>query len=93
MAKFIIEYSENALKDLSKIKKAGNKSEIKKVTTLLQEIEETPRKGTGNPERLKYHKGEIWSRRINKKDRLVYEIFEEKVTITIIQAVGHYDDK
>lgn len=93
MGKFIIEYSQNALKDLSKIKKTGNKSDIKKVVTFLKEIEENPKAGTGKPEKLKHYEGEVWSRRINRKDRLIYEIFEKKVTITIIQAVGHYDDK
>ena len=32
-----------------------------------------------------------WSRRINEKDRLVYEIAEE--SITVIQCKGHYTDK
>ncbi|MDD6413429.1 type II toxin-antitoxin system YoeB family toxin [Blautia sp. HCP3S3_D9] len=32
-----------------------------------------------------------WSRRINLKDRLVYEITDE--TIIVIQCKGHYSDK
>lgn len=32
-----------------------------------------------------------WSRRINAKDRLVYEIQND--SITILQCRGHYDDK
>jgi len=44
-------------------------------------------------EQLKYFDGEIWSRAINKKDRLIYEIFEEDTAVVVIQALGHYNDK
>lgn len=93
MGKFVINYSDRAVADLKKIKKSGNLSNIKKITTFLQEIEENPRQGTGTPERLKHYQGEIWSRKINKKDRLVYEIFEQEVSVIIIQSLGHYNDK
>ncbi len=42
---------------------------------------------------MKHYEGEIWSRKFNKKDRFVYEIFEEEQSITIIQSLGHYSDK
>ena len=54
---------------------------------------DNPRFGTGNPEQLKYYDGEVWSRRINKKDRFVYEIYEDEVLVVVIQALGHYQDK
>lgn len=57
------------------------------------EMEESPRTGLGSPEHLKYFDGEIWSRAINKKDRLIYEIFEEEISVVVIQALGHYNDK
>lgn len=93
MEKYIIKISKAAEKDLSLLKKSGKKSDIEKVNTIFEEIEENPRLGTGKPEQLKYYDGEVWSRRINKKDRFVYEIYEDEILIVVIQALGHYSDK
>ena len=50
--------------------------------------------GTGKVERLK-GKGErlIYSRRINDKHRLIYEIFEEEKKVVLAAAYGHSKDK
>jgi toxin YoeB len=58
------------------------------------DILKDPRKGIGRPERLRYQADEedVWSRRINEKDRLVYVIFEETTTVLIQSALGHYGD-
>jgi len=66
---------------------------MKKIQSLILELEDNPRTGIGFPEQLKYNTGEIWSRQINKKDRLVYEIFDTEISITVIQSLGHYNDK
>jgi Txe/YoeB family toxin of toxin-antitoxin system len=50
----------------------------------------TPRTGTGKPERPKHLGGEVWSRRITEKDRLVYDVQPD--VITIIACRFHYDD-
>ena len=46
-------------------------------------------KGFGKPEPLKHNLSGLWSRRISKKDRLVYR-FDEKC-ISIFAIGGHYD--
>jgi toxin YoeB len=46
--------------------------------------------GTGNPEALKYELIGFWSRRINQKDRLIYKVEHETVTVYVISAMGHY---
>lgn len=71
MEKYLIEISRDAQKDLQNLKKSGRKADIEKVSTFFREIEVNPRAGTGQPEQLKYQDGEVWSRRINKKDRFV----------------------
>ena len=48
-----------------------DKKTLKKINTLLKEIQRTPFEGTGNPEALKGNMSGKWSRRINEKDRLV----------------------
>jgi toxin YoeB len=40
--------------------------------------------------KLKHLGGEVWSRRITEKDRLVYDIQSD--AITIIACRFHYDD-
>ncbi|MEQ8241623.1 MAG: Txe/YoeB family addiction module toxin [Cyclobacteriaceae bacterium] len=52
-----------------------------------------PYLGTGKPEALKYDLEGYWSRRINKKDRLIYKVVDEIVTVTIVSAKGHYGQK
>ncbi len=93
MGKYLIKYTDEALSDLKKYKKAGNKATLRKITKLLRELEEHPYSGTGQPEQLKYELQGLWSRRINAKDRLVYEVQESIVTVKVISAMGHYADK
>ena len=47
--------------------------------------------GEGKPEPLKGDLSGKWSRRINEKDRLVYEFRDD--TIIVLQCKGHYSDK
>ncbi|MFC2442499.1 MAG: hypothetical protein ACFNUO_06730 [Capnocytophaga ochracea] len=35
----------------------------------------------------------VYSRALNKKDRLIYEIFKEENLVVIVQFLGHYQDK
>ena len=65
-----------------------DKKTLKKINVLLKNIQREPFTGEGKPEPLK---GGMWSRRINEKDRLVYEVTEG--TITAMPCKGHYDDK
>lgn len=91
--KYALEFSEESQKDIQKIKKSGNKILFRKLTVLLQELMEHPTTGTGKPKQLQHQKSSTWSRRISDKHRLVYRVQEEKVTVLILTAWGHYDDK
>ena len=67
---------------------------IKKIDTLFRRNRAAPLLGTGKPEALKeYGEHNVYSRRIDPKHRLVYEVFEEEGLIKILSAYGHYDDK
>ncbi len=44
--------------------------------------------GIGKPEHLKYLGANVWSRRITETDRLVYEVFADR--IEFLQARYHY---
>lgn len=67
-----------------------DKKTLKKINSLLIAIQRNPFQGEGKPEALKGMNG-VWSRRINEKDRLVYEITED--TILVLQCKGHYSDR
>ena len=68
-----------------------DKQTLKRINALLKAIQREPFTGEGKPEPLRGSMSGKRSRRINAKDRLVYEIQND--SITILQCRGHYDDK
>jgi toxin YoeB len=93
MGKFKVIISDKAKKDLLNIQKSGDKASIKKVDQIISELYEHPETGIGKPEKLKFELSGYWSRQINKKDRLIYMIEDNIITVTVVSAVGHYGDK
>lgn len=93
MGKFIVIIEPTAKAEIKSHLKSGNKAIIKKIEKIILELTETPFTGTGNPEALKYNLTGLWSRRISQKDRLIYRVDENIVTVFIIAALGHYSDK
>ena len=85
-----IEYTDKSREDIIKIKRSGNSSLYKKLCSMLHEIQEHPRSGRGQIEHLKHFKEETWSRRINREHRIVYEIHDNIITVTILSVLGHY---
>lgn len=68
-----------------------DKKTLKKINELIRSIErEGVNKGTGKPEKLKYR--DVWSRRIDECNRLIYDIDEGKELLNIYSCKGHYDD-
>jgi toxin YoeB len=84
--------SPNAIEDISFLKKT-DKSAYNKLERLFEELREHPKTGTGKPQLKKYGLSGFYSRRITQKHRLIYQIIEEKVTVLVLSAQGHYDDK
>jgi len=54
---------------------------------------EHPRTGTGHPEPLKSGNAITYSRRITASDRLIYDIYDERITVLVLDVEGHYNDK
>jgi toxin YoeB len=82
-----------AKKDIALLKKNAGKAVTDKIEKLLLELIEHPKTGTGQVEQLKGERQGQWSRRIDKKNRLIYTIDDEVVTVEVISAKGHYDAK
>lgn len=93
MGKYKIALSNQAKIHLSEWKKSGQKIVLKKIERIFIELSMTPFSGIGSPEPLKYNLTDCWSRQIDKKNRIVYQVNEEVVTVFVITAKGHYEDK
>ena len=78
-----------AEEDLIEYKKAGDKASLIRIRLLIENIKITPFEGLGKPELLKFELSGKWSRRINKEDRMIYEIKEEKIILHTLK--GHYN--
>jgi len=88
-----LDFSKTALEDIEKHKKSGDKPTLRKIEKLLNELMKHPKTGTGQPEMLKHDLAGVYSRRINKKHRLVYSIKDQIVTVYVLSTWSHYGDK
>jgi toxin YoeB len=83
-----IELTDEAQVDIEFWKRSGDVKIMQKITNLIVSISETPFSGIGKPEALRYNLAGLWSRRINKEHRLVYEVLDKR--IVILSLKGHY---
>jgi toxin YoeB len=87
----LIFYKE-AQKDIEYWQKSGNKQAIKKISSIVAALKKDPySKSPGDPEKLRYTDG--YSRRIDKKNRITYEINDIAKEVIVFNMRGHYDDK
>ncbi|WP_229213829.1 Txe/YoeB family addiction module toxin [Dyadobacter psychrotolerans] len=70
---------------------SGNKSVLKKIRKLLDELIKHPYTGTGQPEQLKHNLTGFWSRRINRDIELFMLLTKKWIVVTIISTKGHYN--
>lgn len=87
-----IQFSTEAQQVIKKWKKS-NPVSFMKLYRLLPELEAHPRTGTGHPEPLKGGNGITYSRRLSGRDRIIYDIYDDVVTVLVISVEGHYKDK
>lgn len=84
-----VEFSANAWEEYTEW--LTNKNILKRINTLIKDIQRNGNEGIGKPEALRYELSGYWSRRINDEERLVYKIENDR--IQIIGCKGHYGDK
>ena len=65
-----------------------NRKVALRLLDLMEAALRDPYAGIGKPEHLKHMGGNVWSRRITEADRLVYEVFADR--IEFLQARYHY---
>jgi len=65
-----------------------DKSKVRKIFDLVSDTMAHPFDGLGKPEPLKHLDADIWSRRIDLENRLVYKVRHDR--IDFLQARYHY---
>ena len=87
-------YAPTVLQEIAKLKKSEPHS-FKKLSKLIEELQEHPKTGTGKPKPLGGDRAGQWSRHISDKHRLVYTIDEDEVVsiVEVLSVWGHYGDK
>ncbi len=65
-----------------------DKAILKRINELIKDARRDPFSGIGKPEPLKHDLSGLWSRRINKTDRLTYYL--ENDFLVIVGCKGHY---
>ena len=67
-----------------------DKKTLKRINTLLKDIQRESYNGIGKPEPLKGNLSGWWSRRIDDTNRIVYR--EKDGAIVIASVKGHYEE-
>ncbi|WP_165252123.1 Txe/YoeB family addiction module toxin [Adlercreutzia sp. ZJ304] len=65
-----------------------DKKTLKRINTLIKDMERDPFSGIGKPEPLKFGLSGCWSRRIDATNRLIYTIQDSN--IWILSCKDHY---
>lgn len=85
-----IRFTETADEDVQFWKKSGQKVAMSKIQRLLVDMQQHPLTGLGKPEALRFDLSGKYSRRIDSKNRLVYDVDESTMVITVHSFRGHY---
>ena len=75
--------------DLKYWKEKGNTRILKRIRTLLEDIQRHPFSGIGKPELLKGENGK-WSRSITDEHRLVYSVSNGRIYVYVFSMRFHY---
>lgn len=89
---YAIKLGKTPEKILKKWKKS-NPQLFRKASSIILELSEHPRTGTGHPEALKGGNDITYSRHITAHDRIIYDIHDSIVEVIILEIEGHYNDK
>ena len=88
--RYTIILDKKAGKQLTKLK--NNQVLIKKILTIIDELCIDPYSKLHKFERLIGNYSGFCSKRIDQKNRIIYQVIDQKVTIIIVSVHGHYND-
>ena len=87
-----VDYTQEAIEDLKRLQKNEPKI-FDKARRFIAELAEHPKTGLGHPEALVGGNDVTYSRHITAHDRIIYDIYDDRVTVLVVQAEEHYNDK
>ena len=65
-----------------------DKKILKRINTIIKDIQRSPFEGIGKPEPLKHNLSGYWSRRISQEHRIIYKVQND--SLKIAQLRYHY---
>lgn len=81
-------FTPHALDDLNYWKQKRNDKLLARIKQLIEAIEADPFRGIGKPEPLRHNFSGMWSRRINREHRIIYEVKAGNILIHALKE--HY---
>lgn len=87
MSKRLITFTDECWSDYVSWQSQDKKT-LKRINSLIKAIQRDPFEGEGKPEPLRHNLSGFWLRRINSRDRLVYEVTES--SINVVSCKEHY---
>ena len=87
---FSIKYSKESL---AQIKKIHNKKVLAKIEKIVLEISTNPYSPTHKFERLKNNLSGYCSKRLDQKNRIIYQVIDQKIIVIVVSILGHYEQK
>jgi toxin YoeB len=87
---FRLEYQKLALKQIKNLKQ--NPILLKKLSIVLKNISTDPYSPEHKFERLKHNLTGYCSKRLDQKNRIIYQVKDSEVVVLVISIIGHYGD-
>ncbi len=81
--------SKRSQKEIIKIKK--DQKLWQKLTEIFRSLEKNPYFNDFKAEKLKYNFQGYFSKKLDKKNQVIYQVVENKVLVMIISVLGHYE--
>jgi len=88
MVSWKVVFTKQAIKDAKKIKSAGLKTRTEKILKILGN---NPYQTPPSFEKLVGDLAGAYSRRINIRNRLVYQVYDDNKTVKVIRMWTHYE--
>ena len=89
---YTIDYSTKSQEVILKWKKS-NPNLFKKLKKIVNDMICHPREGIGHPEPLVGGNSITYSRHLDAHRRIVYDVYDDTISILVIELDGHYNDK
>jgi toxin YoeB len=84
-----IEYDKKALKHIDKLENQTRL--LKKLREIIEDIKQNPYSPKFKFELLKGNFSGYCSKRLDKKNRVIYKVLGDKIIVVIVSILGHYE--